>query len=374
MVFRNNHQDQPQVPNEANQSDIADGRVRFCFSVPILMLSWVILLGCSSPPATAPVETTSFKPVTTTVAAQGRLMPAGGIIQVSATPGDRLELISVQVGKKVSKGTPLVVLQSQKARKVELETAESKLGEAENQLRLKHSQAKLEWKAATNRSTLAKYQKSQAEQQLELARQGTNQLDAMERQLSSLVSLRNDPLTKSLVGALEIEAKKSELEKAKAAHRSSLLAAEQMVANASLAVDSAEEAVEAAKQSMDTVELASPIASIKKQIEGLQMQLEQSKIVAPIDGVILSISAEQGEMVSTLPILEMANLEKLICNAEVHEADVGRLQIGDSATLSSAAISRPLKGRVSRIDSLVGMPQMRSPNPMARTDFRSIPR
>jgi HlyD family secretion protein len=62
----------------------------------------------------------------------------------------------------------------------------------------------------------------------------------------------------------------------------------------------------------------------------------------------------------------------MVCVAEVFEADVGRIQIGDTAKLKSSALIRDLEGRVMRVDRVVGGSQLRSPNPMARTDFRSV--
>lgn len=63
----------------------------------------------------------------------------------------------------------------------------------------------------------------------------------------------------------------------------------------------------------------------------------------------------------------------MVCVAEVHESDVASIAIDDLAEIRSSALGRTLKGRVLRIDRVVGAAQMRSPNPMARSDFRSIP-
>jgi HlyD family secretion protein len=63
----------------------------------------------------------------------------------------------------------------------------------------------------------------------------------------------------------------------------------------------------------------------------------------------------------------------MVCVAEVHEADIAKIQLGSPVTLQSAALPKTLNGKVSRVDRVVGPPQMRSPNPLARSDFRSIP-
>jgi hypothetical protein len=58
--------------------------------------------------------------------------------------------------------------------------------------------------------------------------------------------------------------------------------------------------------------------------------------------------------------------------AEVHESDVGQVRLGQIAEMKSASLSRTIRGRVRRIDRVVGASQMRSANPLARSDFRSI--
>ena len=87
----------------------------------------------------------------------------------------------------------------------------------------------------------------------------------------------------------------------------------------------------------------------------------------------MTANVEVGELTAQLPLFELANLSEMVCVAEVHESDVASIAIDDLAEIRSSALGRTLKGRVLRIDRVVGATQMRSPNPMARSDFRSIP-
>jgi HlyD family secretion protein len=129
----------------------------------------------------------------------------------------------------------------------------------------------------------------------------------------------------------------------------------------------------AAKKTRELVEAMSPIASLEKQIEIVKLQQEQSSVLAPFDGVVISLNAEKGERTAQFPLMDIADLSSMQCIAEVHESDAGRIAIDDRVELSSSALSKKLSGRVVRIDRIVGAAQMRSPNPMARSDFRSIP-
>ncbi len=61
----------------------------------------------------------------------------------------------------------------------------------------------------------------------------------------------------------------------------------------------------------------------------------------------------------------------MIVRAEVNVVDLQRVHVGAKATLTSAALLKPLTGKVKSISRLVGTPRLPNPNPMARVDWRS---
>ena len=138
-------------------------------------------------------------------------------------------------------------------------------------------------------------------------------------------------------------------------------------------MEQAERMMISASESLTLVDQGSPVASLEKQIEILKEQVRQSQLLSPLDGFVISVNAEVGERVGQLPLAEVADLSEMACMAEVHESDVGKLAIGNRVELRSPSIQRTLTGTVSRIDRVVGSVQMRSPNPMARSDFRAVP-
>lgn len=313
----------------------------------------------------------------TTIAAQGRLLPADGIIQIAAIPGDRIEAIHVEVGESVKKGDVLVELRSEQLRRSELETLRVKLNELTKSLEAKTLEADQAIETAHLRLEQAISSELQAESQKNLIDQQMadgpeSQLSSLKRQLQTLQQVRQDPLTRKMVGALEIEAKKTELQNVEATLQSSMLSAENALASARLAVKLATNAVTTAEKSKELIAASFPTSSLEKQIEAMEWQIKNSTITSPIDGKILSRYADVGELSSNLPLVEVADVTKMICSAEVHEADVGQLAIGDIATMESAGLPRTIRGRITRIDPVVGMPQLRSPNPMARNDFRAV--
>jgi hypothetical protein len=69
----------------------------------------------------------------------------------------------------------------------------------------------------------------------------------------------------------------------------------------------------------------------------------------------------------------MTNLEKLVCEAEINEMDAALVQPGQSATISSRAFGeQTLKGTVQHKYRLVGRPQLKPLDPLARVDFRTV--
>lgn len=307
------------------------------------------------------------------VLAQGRIQPAKGLIRLTAMPGDRVEQVLVQAGQKVHKLQPLIVLQSRQLRTLELEAASLRIEEARALRQVKQQEAELAIEAASLKMQSAMQMVIQANSQLALAKKGNEQLESLGRQISSLQKLRDSPLTSAAIGTIELETKKNELIKFSSASEQSLLAAQQAVEISKLQLVQSEKSLDSAKESRRLVDQATPIASLEKQIDVLKLQLEQSSIVSPLEAVVVSVNIEEGERSAQLPLFELADLSEMVCVAEVHESDVASIAIDDLAEIRSSALSRTLKGRVVRIDRVVGAAQMRSPNPMARSDFRSIP-
>ncbi len=315
----------------------------------------------------------SEKSKSSQVLAQGRIQPAKGLIRVSAIPGDRVEQVLVQAGQTIQKLQPLIVLQSQQLRALEFEAASLRLKEAQAMREVKQQESDLAIDASSLKLQSAAQMLTQANSQLALAERSGEQVDSLSRQISSLQQLRESPLTRAAIGTIELETKKNELTKISSVSEQTLLAAQQAVEISKLQLVQSEKTLASAKESRKLVDQATPITSLEKQLEILKLQFEQSRIVSPIDGVVVTVNAEVGERTAQLPLFELANLNEMVCVAEVHESDVASIAIDDLAEIRSSALGRTLKGRVIRIDRVVGAAQMRSPNPMARSDFRSIP-
>ena len=303
---------------------------------------------------------------------QGRLEPKGGFLRLTGMPGDKVEAWHVRPGESIQAGTKLATLTSHSIRQLELESAKLKLEEAKTVRETKIQELDLGIEVASGQLENALGLVQIAESQILMAGQSELQIVQMQEQLASLRRLHEDPLTKAAVGRLELQAKEIEISGLESKSKQAILVAENSKKQAALQVRQAEQALSAAKKAKELALRASSIAALEKQIELLELQLNESILTSPINGVVLNINVEAGERFATLPAIEVADLSSMMCVAEVYEADVAEIQIGDGAALRSAGLAKDLSGKVSRIDRLVGVPQMRSPDPLARTDFRAI--
>ena len=312
------------------------------------------------------------KSPTGSIVAQGRLQPTKGILRLSALPGDRVQEVMVQIGSVVSQAEPLVVFESAKLKSLELQIARLKLDDAillyQNALR----EAQLAVDTAQLKLRSTEQMQKQAESNLQLVGRQSQILRSLDEQIQSLEAIRNNPRLRGAVGSIEIEAKRSQKISAQAEYDRSLLGATQATQTAADLVAQAQSVLQSAKQAQEDLKANPGYLPLEKQIELLQMQLDQATLLAPASGTILQVNAMPGERTAASPLIEMADLSQMTCVAEVHEADVGLVRIGQVAQMQSASLSRAIRGKVSRIDRVVGASSIRSPNPLARSDFRSI--
>lgn len=299
-------------------------------------------------------------------------MPARGIARLSGMPGDRVETMLVKAGERVRADQPLATMQSLKVRSLELEALESKLREAEATYDATLREMWIAVQAADAKVQAAKQLEELAGLQKKQSLQSLKQVDALEQQVEKLKRLRADPLTRAAVGAIELETKQLEVDKARLQAEQAVQAAENQIEQSQLQTKTAIDALQAAKETFEAGQKTSPLLALEKQAEVLRLQVAEGTLKAPYDAIVLQVLTEKGERIANLPVVEIADVSKMVCIAEVYEADVSRVQIGDAATIRSSALTGELKGTVARIDRVVGASQLRSPNPMARSDFRAI--
>jgi HlyD family secretion protein len=206
--------------------------------------------------------------------------------------------------------------------------------------------AQADQEAATAKVQFAKDQRS-------LVDQGSQTIESLRQQVDRLRQLTEDPLTKPLVGTLQLEQQKAQLLQEELRWNSSVAEADQAIAAAELAVKLATQRTANAQKNLQLADSLVPVRSLEAQVKSLEEQLERLRVTAPSSGEVLWVGSEPGELVGQMPLMEIADLSQMVCVAEVHESDRARLRIGQAAAIRSAALSKPLVGKIERIDRLI---------------------
>ena len=87
---------------------------------------------------------------------------------------------------------------------------------------------------------------------------------------------------------------------------------------------------------------------------------------------MLTVHVRAGEKPGAKGILNLGNLDVMTAEAEIYQTQIGRVAVGDPATLSADALSRPLRGSVSRVGLEVGRQTLTDTSPAANTDARVV--
>ena len=133
----------------------------------------------------------------------------------------------------------------------------------------------------------------------------------------------------------QLSAKRADLKTAQAAvERSDKLKAQNLVSDADLmtaqaTLASAEAAIASLEAQISQSELA---------VESARLDLERTKITAPVSGTIVAVLVTEGQSVNaaqTAPtIVKIADLDTMLIKAQISEADITRVQPGQSATFT----------------------------------------
>jgi HlyD family secretion protein len=86
----------------------------------------------------------------------------------------------------------------------------------------------------------------------------------------------------------------------------------------------------------------------------------------------LKVHAKTGEVSSNQGIVEIGKTSQMYVLAEVYQTDIGKIRIGQKATITSTAFPKKIKGTVTEIGLQVDRQNILSVNPAADTDRRII--
>ncbi|HVX14830.1 MAG TPA: efflux RND transporter periplasmic adaptor subunit [Pirellulales bacterium] len=309
------------------------------------------------------------------VAALARLEPENGVISINGTPGDRLDDLKVHLGEQVHEGQELAILESRTLRQGELELAETQLAEARARKIAEEAYAD----AALGEADLAEEQ-------------------------AQLQKLDQEAHQKKVAGLMAAyRSSQDDLERLKLVRHSQNAApgehivSDQQLAHQELATNKARNELEAAidesKKLQESIDLAYRqarakrktaeanraripslvlIDSLEKQVELARRRVELTTLKAPSDGEIVRIFLNDGDTLTQQPILQMADISRMVAVVEVYEDDVRHIRVDAEACVDSKALASPLSGKVTYIGNMVAKNSVVGLDPTASTDRRVV--
>jgi len=118
---------------------------------------------------------------------------------------------------------------------------------------------------------------------------------------------------------------------------------------------------------------AIPVASLQKALAVEEARVDAATLKSPIDGTVLDIPIQPGETIGNGPALVLGDLRRMRVRAEVYETDIPRVKLGQTTTIRSPALDKPLTGRIVEIGLMVFKNSVLSGDPAARVDARIVP-
>ncbi|MFB2834600.1 ABC exporter membrane fusion protein [Floridanema evergladense] len=359
----------------------------------------------------APVPTVVTAPVVKKVTALGRLEPEAEIIKLSAPlslDGDRIGELLVKEGDRVQAGQIIAILDSRASLQSALEQAQEQVKVARSKLAqvkagaksgqiqaqkatVERLQAQLEGDKAAQSQAIARIE-AQWEGE-KLAQTATirkleaelNNAEAELRRYQQLFS--QGAISNSLFDSkrLSVETTRQQLNEARAnlerinttnskQLREAKVILERINATGNKQIGEAQATltqiaevrpvdVQAAQSEVDNA-----IAAVKR----AQTDLNLVYIRAPIDSVILKIHTRPGEKISSSGIVELAQTDRMMAIAEVYQTDIGKVKIGQKATITSQVFPGELTGIVEIIGLQVERQNVFSNQPGENLDRRVV--
>ncbi|NJO39439.1 MAG: ABC exporter membrane fusion protein [Cyanobacteria bacterium CRU_2_1] len=325
--------------------------------------------------ADQPENPASTVPIVRQIAALGRIEPATEVIQVSAPlelDGDRVAELLVKRGDRVKFGQVIAVLDSRDRLQTALleaheqvSVAQSKLAQvqagaksgeiAAQEAEITRLQAELQGEVATQEATIARWQS-----EVDIARAEYERFRNLYREGAESAS--------------QLDSKRLALETAEAQLN-------EAIANQSRTADTLRAQISEAQATLDQIaevrpvdiqaaqaEVDAAIAAVQK----AQAELEQAFIYAPIAGQVLEIHTHPGEAINDDGIVDLGQTDQMEIVAEVYQTDIGKVQTGQSAVITSQAFPGELHGTVGEVGLQVSRQEVFSNEPGENLDRRVI--
>ncbi|MBV9390113.1 MAG: HlyD family efflux transporter periplasmic adaptor subunit, partial [Chroococcidiopsidaceae cyanobacterium CP_BM_ER_R8_30] len=300
-------------------------------------------------------------PTLNAVTALGRLEPQGDVIQLSASSAaqsNRVAKLLVEQGDKVHVGQAIAILDSHDRLMTTLEQAQAQVKVAQAHLAQVQAGAKpveITAQQANINSVKAQLQGEANAQEATIAQLEPEQRHAQIEYQRYLMLYQNGAISASALDSkrLAVETLKQQIAEARTnQQRTDRLFQQQTVAEKA--------ALNALKQvrPADVQEAQAEVEKAIIEVKQAQANLDFATMRSPIDGQVLKIHTQPGEVVSDKGqrIVELGQTDQMYAVAEVYESDIAKVRLGQKATLTSqnGTLPKTLHGTVEQIGLQIG--------------------
>ena len=345
------------------------------FLVPAIALAiaalgvstWVVM-SRSSTPQTASTSATSTKEQTRAISALGRLEPQGEVVKVaspSTLGSSRIIKLMVKEGDLVKQGQVIAILDSYDRSVATLRQVQGQAQESDRNLAKVRAGAKNGeivaqqgnvLAAASNiKSTEANTARIQAE--LEIAIRDYNRF---------LQVYKEGAISQTVLDTYRLRVETL---------RGQFVQAQQQTQQAKFQLSQSEGTLSSVSEVRPTdVQFAeAQLQTAILNIEKAQVDLDLSQVRAPINGQVIKINTKVGEVVSqTNGVIDLGNTSQMYVVAEIYETDIGKIKVGQTATIVSEAFQGEIAGKVDSLGLRIAKNDVLGTDPAAKTDVRII--
>ncbi len=276
------------------------------------------------------------------VNALGRLEPRGRVVRLTASPaveGARLARLFVKEGDEIRVGQIVAVLDSHQRLQAAVVEAERQVAIAQAKLAQVQAGAR-QGDIAAQEAALQRLESEQQNAQIEFSR-------------SQRLHHSGD------VPASEVDAR-----------RLAVTTIAKDIARQNAAMDALKEV-----RPTDVRFAQAEIASLQAVVHRARVNLELTNVCSLTNGRVLKIHSALGEAVSSSDpkgILEIGETDQMYAVAEVFEADVHRVQAGQTVELTVRTTNQTMRGVVESIGLQIGKRNILDTDPVADLDSRVV--
>ncbi len=338
-------------------------------ALAVLGVSIWLVVGRSSnnPPAPIPAAT-NVKEQANAISALGRLEPQGEVLKVASpsTLGtSRIVKLMVKEGDMVKQGQVIAILDSYDRSVASLLQAQSQAQESDRNLAKIRAGAKSGDIVAQEGNVLSaaaniksiEANATRIKSELEIAGRDYNRF---------LQVYKEGAISQTVLDTYRLRVETLQ---------GQFLQAQQQVQQAKFQLSQSQGVLSSVREVRPTdvqfaeAQLQTAIVNIKR----AEVDLDLAQVRAPIDGQVLKVNSKIGEVVSqTNGVIDLGNTSQMYVVAEVYETDIGKIKVGQKATIESEAFEGDITGTVDRLGLRIAKNDVIGTDPAAKTDARII--